>query len=33
MIGNDYLHIIDQGLPLVPGPRKRVVAAGAGMAG
>ena len=28
-----YLHVIAQGLPLVPGPRKRVVVVGAGMAG
>jgi len=33
MIENDYLRIIDQGLPLVPGPRKRVIVVGAGMAG
>lgn len=33
MIESDYLRIVDQGLPLVPGPRKRVVVVGAGMAG
>ncbi|MCC6193921.1 MAG: FAD-dependent oxidoreductase [Burkholderiales bacterium] len=30
---NDYLRIIEHGLPAVPGPRKRVVIVGAGMAG
>jgi len=33
MIEKDYLRIVDQGLPLVPGPRKRVIVVGAGMAG
>ncbi len=33
MTEKDYLRIVDQGLPLVPGPRKRVVVVGAGMAG
>ena len=33
MIESDYLRIIDQGLPLVTGPRKRVIVIGAGMAG
>ena len=30
MIEQDYLRIIDEGLPLVPGPRKRVIVVGAG---
>lgn len=33
MTEKDYLRLIDQGLPLVPGPRKRVIVVGAGMAG